>query len=78
MPFKTSSFTRSSAATRRGKSSKTSGSLDWGMTTTPLAGSLNTMSPGLIVTPASVMGILVAWAFVSALAPTVEVPLAQI
>jgi hypothetical protein len=78
MPFMTSSFTRSSASTRRGRSSRTSCSFDLGMMTTPLAGSLKTKSPGVIVTPEIVMGILVAWAFVSAPVPTVEVPLAQI
>jgi hypothetical protein len=48
------------------------------MMTTPFAGSLKTRSPGVMVMPEIVMGTLTAYGLLSAPAPTVEVPLAQI
>lgn len=78
MPFMTASLTLSSASTRRGRSSRTCSSFDCGIITTPLAGSLKTISPGSMVMPEIVIGILMAYGLLSAPAPTVEVPLAQI
>jgi len=78
MPFMTASFTLRSAPTRRGRSSRTSSIFDCGMMTTPFTRSLKTRSPGVMVIPEIVIGTLRAYGLLSAPAPTVEVPFAQI